>query len=104
MSWQRAVDRALKRLGLTHTQYWVLLNAALLMDESEDAVSQQRIAEAAQLDKMTTSTLTRKLEGRGLLDRAPSAEGIALRVIVTAKGRRALSEATPLVAGIARAR
>jgi len=104
MSWQRAVDRALHPLGLTHTQYWLLLNAQQMEDETNDAVSQQQIAEAARLDKMTVSYLARKLESRGLLSRGPSYEGPAVRVIVTAKGRRTLTSAGPLVAQAARVR
>ena len=76
MRWQRAVDRALQAVGLTHTQYWVLSTAAWLIDEVDDAVSQQEIAEGARLDKATTSYLVRKLEAGGLMDRRPSGDGV----------------------------
>ena len=101
MKFQRAVDRSLRPLRLTHTQYWVLACTHELVEVSGDAVSQQRIAEAARLDKMTVSFVVRRLEAKGLLDRDVSASGPALRVIVTAKGHRALSEAALLIAPVA---
>lgn len=103
MRWQRAVDRALEPLELTHTQYWVLATAAWCIDEADDAVSQQEIAYAAELDKATTSFVLRKLEDRGLVSRGPTGEGrAALRVVVTKSGYRTLAEAGPKVAAAAR--
>jgi DNA-binding MarR family transcriptional regulator len=104
MRWQRAVDRALAPLDLTHSQYWVLQTTRYLQEEvHNDAVSQQQIADAAQLDKATTSYLCRKLEAKGLLDRGDTHDDRrAWRVIVTSKARRLLAKAGPMVAQLAR--
>jgi DNA-binding MarR family transcriptional regulator len=98
MRWQRAIDAALRPLGLTHTQYLVLASAARAICEQGDAVAQLAIAESAGLDSATTSTLIRKLESRRLLDRGIDAtDGRRWRVILTQRGRSMLEKATALV-------
>jgi DNA-binding MarR family transcriptional regulator len=98
MRWQRAIDTALRPLGLTHTQYLVLASAARVIREQGDAVAQLAIAETAGLDSATTSTLIRKLESRGLLDRGLDAtDGRRWRVRLTGRGRSMLEKATALV-------
>jgi len=98
MRWQRAIDAALRPLGLTHTQYLVLASAARAIGELGDAVAQLAIAESAGLDSATTSILIRKLESRGLLDRdVDSIDGRRWRVTLTQRGRSMLDKATALV-------
>src|SRR5512133_909431 len=81
MRWQRAIDTALRPLGLTHTQYLVLASTGRAFVEQGGAVAQVSIAESAELDRATTSTLVRKLEMRGLLGRsADVADGRRWRV------------------------
>jgi DNA-binding MarR family transcriptional regulator len=95
MRWQRAVDKSLAPLGMTHTQYLVLSSARSAVDEVRDAVSQRVIATQAGVDEVTASRLIRKLEARGWLDRGPTFGDLrALRVIVTRSGRRILEQAT----------
>jgi DNA-binding MarR family transcriptional regulator len=63
-----------------------------------DAVAQFAIAESAGLDRATTSTLIRKLELRGLLDRSSDeTDGRRWRVMLTQRGRSMLEKATALV-------
>jgi DNA-binding MarR family transcriptional regulator len=98
MRWQRAIDRALRPLGLTHTQYLVLASAARAIGEQGDAVAQLAIAQIAGLDSATTSTLIGKLESRGLIDRdVDTTDGRRWRVILTHRGRSLLDRATALV-------
>jgi DNA-binding MarR family transcriptional regulator len=98
MRWQRAVDPALRPLGLTHTQYLVLFSAARAIREEGDAIAQSAIAEAAGLDSATTSNLMRKLASRGLLDRSTDGiDGRRWRVLLTQRGRTMLDKAAPLV-------
>jgi len=98
MRWQRAIDAALRPLGLTHTQYLVLASAARVIDEQDDAVAQLAIAEHAGLDRTTISILIRKLEDRGLFDRdIDGADGRRQRVLLTARGRSILAKASALV-------
>ena len=103
MRWQRAVDAALRPLGLTHTQYLVLASAAAAISEQgDDAVPQHAIAESAELDRVTTSVLVRKLEARGLLDRGNDAtDGRKWRVMLTQRGQSTLKKASLLVEAIA---
>lgn len=99
MAWGRDVNRALRRLGLTHTQVLVLsaLDAAC-KSAGDDAVSQSAIARESGLDKATVSAVVRVLEARGLVSRAEtSGDARAWRVILTQKGTRALAAAVPLV-------
>ena len=98
MRWQRAIDAALRPLELTHTQYLVLVSTARAIREQGDAVAQSAIAERAGLDQATTSTLIRKLDSRGLLDRGiDGVDGRRWRVILTQRGQRTLDRATALV-------
>jgi DNA-binding MarR family transcriptional regulator len=98
MRWQRAIDAALRPLGLTHTQYLVLASAARTIREQRDAVAQLAIAESAGLDGATTSILIRKLEARGLLDRGvDGTDGRRWRVLLTQRGRSTLEKAAALV-------
>ncbi|MBK7579660.1 MAG: MarR family transcriptional regulator [Myxococcales bacterium] len=103
MRWQRLLDRALAPVGLTHTQYLVLLSAAAAQADYDDAVPQRAIAERAALDEATTSRLVASLCERGLLDRGPTVgDRRAWRVIITRLGTRLLGRARPLADASAR--
>jgi DNA-binding MarR family transcriptional regulator len=69
MRWQRAVDKALRPLGLTHTQLLVLSAASHAFDDELDGATQASIAQAAGLDRVTTAAVLRNLESRGLVSR-----------------------------------
>jgi DNA-binding MarR family transcriptional regulator len=98
MRWQRSVDAALRRLGLTHTRYLVLNATAQLQHETNDAVSQREIAARSELDESTVSGIARRLTGDGLLDRGPHGTDARLwRVIVTSEGNRVLRRARTAV-------
>ncbi len=98
MRWQRAIDAALRPLGLTHTQYLVLEVAAAASRAQGDAISQLTIAASAGLDPATISVLVRKLESRGLLDRdVDASDRRRWRVLLTQRGRALLKKATPFV-------
>lgn len=102
LTWQRAVDRALSVLELTHTQLLVLRSAAVATTEEGDAVMQQSIADAAGLEKVTTSRLLRKLDQAGLVDKdINGVDARKLRVRVTREGRIVLARACELVAAVA---
>jgi DNA-binding MarR family transcriptional regulator len=98
MAWQRAVNRALRSLGLTHTQVLVMSALDSASKGTEGAVSQSIIAREAGLDKVTVSAVVRSLEGRGLVDRGMTdGDARAWRVILTRKGAVALGAAVRLV-------
>ena len=88
MRWRKRVDRELEPLGLTFTR-WLVLEATLVsIRQQGDAVSQSRVCECAELDKVTVSHVMRDLEHAGLVDRGPDAWGPAYRVFVTARGAK----------------
>jgi DNA-binding MarR family transcriptional regulator len=95
--WRRAVERELKDLGLTLTQWLVLDAADELIREVEDAVNQRAIAERAELDAMTVSQVMKTLEEKELVSREPDRSGRAYRVYLTKKGEKLLQAAAPRV-------
>ena len=98
MAWQRGVNRALRPLGLTHTQALVLSALDVALKRAGEPVSQAQIGAEAGLDKVTVSTLMRVLESRGLVDRDIGFGDDRLwHVIMTTKGERLLASAVPLL-------
>jgi DNA-binding MarR family transcriptional regulator len=95
MRWQRNLDSSLGPHRLTHTQYLVLVAADGATEEAKDAVTQRAVAERAGLDEVTTSRVVRLLADRGLLDRGPSTDRRAYRIVVTQKGRQLVRRAAP---------
>jgi DNA-binding MarR family transcriptional regulator len=55
---------------LTHVQFVLLASLWWLQEHSDQPPTQTRLAEQAGTDPMMTSQVTRKLEARGLLERA----------------------------------
>lgn len=70
LSWQRRIRSALAPHDLTHVQFVLLASLWWLGDHEPEAPSQARLAEQAGTDPMMTSQVLRKLEARGLLERA----------------------------------
>jgi len=98
MAWERDVNRALRHLGLTHTQLLVLSALAGAFKRADEAVSQAAVAAEAGLDKVTVSTVLRNLESRGLVDRDVGyGDRRSWRVIITSSGERTLASAVPIV-------
>jgi DNA-binding MarR family transcriptional regulator len=98
MAWQRRVNRGLRGLGLTHTQVLVLSALDSASKRAAEGVSQSSIAHVAGLDKVTVSAIVRALEAHGLVDRGvTSGDARAWNVVLTRKGRQALSSAVPLL-------
>jgi DNA-binding MarR family transcriptional regulator len=66
--WQAAQRATLKPYGLTHVQFVLL--ASLTWLDSDEPVTQRRLADHAATDPMMTSQVLRVLERRGLIERA----------------------------------
>ncbi|HEY6555923.1 MAG TPA: hypothetical protein VI072_01565 [Polyangiaceae bacterium] len=97
MRWRRRADRALAAFDLTITQWFVLLAAQAVVQQTGDATTQNAVAEWGELDRVTVSQVMRVLEQKGLVDRGPHAERIAYRLRVTPRGARLLSGASSAV-------
>jgi DNA-binding MarR family transcriptional regulator len=75
-----------------------LYTAARLIRESQDAVSQVAVARRSDMDPSTVSDVLRRLERKGLVDRAPCSVGMANRVLVTRAGQALLDDSSEAVA------
>lgn len=76
-----------------HTRFfeWLLLESLHeLVIETGDAVRQAEIATRSGLSKMTTSYWMTWMEEHGFVDRAPSFDGRAYRVIISQRGEEML--------------
>src|SRR5256885_15494596 len=68
-AWQRAVAAALAPLELTHVQF-VLLACLWWLEEQGCTPNQLQLARQAGTDAKMTSQVVRKLEAKGLIERA----------------------------------
>ena len=68
MQWQRQMNRALDEVGLTHTQFVIMMALAWLLRSSEN-VTQKEIADHSKTDRMMVSKILRTLQKNGLIDR-----------------------------------
>lgn len=69
--WHRHFERRLKALGLTRTQYLLLVATYHLISQGE-APSQIRLSNFTLVEKMMVSKTLRVLEQRGYLSRKPT--------------------------------
>lgn len=85
--WQAAQRAALAPIGLTHVRFVLL--ASLTWLESDETITQRRLAEHAALDAMMTSQVLRALERDGLIERHEHpTDGRAKSLHTTIEGRR----------------
>jgi len=84
------VDKALRPLGITRSQWWVLANLAR---DDGTAMTQTELARVMDLGKVTLGGLIDRLESGGLVRRQPDpADRRAKRIVMTQKGSRLLAE------------
>ena len=94
LSWQRRIGSVLEPYELTHVQFVLLTSLWWLADHEDRPPTQARLAQHAGTDPMMTSQVTRKLEARGLLERAlDPADSRARRLHLTAAGRAVVAQA-----------
>jgi MarR family transcriptional regulator, transcriptional regulator for hemolysin len=84
------VDKALRPLGITRSQWWVLAN---LSRDDGTAMMQTELARVMDVGKVTLGGLIDRLESGGLVKRQPDpADRRAKRIVLTQKGSRLLAE------------
>lgn len=66
--WQREIKKALEVYGLTHSQF-VLLASMLWLTSDKQNVTQILLSNHTKIDPMTTSTVLRTLQTKGLVQR-----------------------------------
>lgn len=64
--WQREIKKALEEYDLTHSQF-VLLASTLWLSSQKQDVTQVVLSQYTKIDPMTTSTVLRTLQSKGLL-------------------------------------
>ncbi|MDR1242957.1 MAG: MarR family transcriptional regulator [Deltaproteobacteria bacterium] len=95
--WHAAIKNALRKIGITHPQF-VVMTVLNFLEQSEEFVSQARIAKMADMDVMSVSQIIRGLEAGGYLARTPNPKDTRANAIrLLEKGREAVRLALPLV-------
>lgn len=97
MRWQLRMNQQLRTVGLTLTQF-SLLAGLYWLDQQGEAVTQQRLADYANTDKMMTSKVLQTLAKKGLVERLDNPQdGRAKHLRPTPAGERLLRQANNLV-------
>ncbi len=98
-SWQAAQRQALRQFDLTHVQFVLLAHLAYFA--GDEPVTQNRLAELAQTDRMMTSQVLRTLESKGLVERRPHPTDSRARSLhITEDGRALANRANSVVEGV----
>ncbi|MBV8114492.1 MAG: MarR family transcriptional regulator [Silvibacterium sp.] len=97
---QRAVDRSLAPLDLTHLQFTTLAMAGWLCRTGE-IVTQAKLARRAEIHAMQVSLMLKALEAKGMISRPRlTSDTRTKRIEITPIGLKALRAAMPVVIAI----
>ena len=84
------MDRKMKPMGITRSQWWVLTN---LSRHEGDALTQVELARLLDVGKVTVGGLIDRLEENGLVERTPDPNDRRVRrITVSPKGRKLVDE------------
>jgi len=93
-----ALDNALRCIGMTRSQWWILAN---LIERSGEGLTQTELAKALGVGKVVLGGFIDRLETAGMVCRCPDAlDRRVHRIVTTPLGIRRFSEAQSLVDGI----
>ena len=96
-SWQRQVEAALLKIGITHLQF-VLLAGIGWLTKSGDLLTQVQLAEFCNIDVMQISQVVRKLETKKLVKRSAHPTDTRAKVLtLTLTGEAILKQAIPQI-------
>jgi DNA-binding MarR family transcriptional regulator len=97
MRWQLLMNQQLRTVGLTLTQFSLLAGLYWLTQQGE-SVTQQRLADYANTDKMMTSKVLQTLARKGLVERLENPQdGRAKQLRLTTLGETQLRQAYTVV-------
>jgi MarR family transcriptional regulator, organic hydroperoxide resistance regulator len=100
--WQRGKTKALAKHDITSSQLTILASVYWLRENGKD-VTQVALSNNANIDSMTTSTVLRTLQQKGLLTRMEHpTDTRAKKVELTVKGRKATVQALTTVSEYSR--
>lgn len=95
--WQRELKKALEKYDLTHAQF-VLMASIHWLTLHQEQVTQIALSLHTKIDPMTTSTVLRTLQGKGLLHRQEhSTDTRAKTVSLTESGKKVIKQAVRAV-------
>lgn len=95
--WQREIRKALEKYDLTHSQF-VLLASTMWLTRQNEPVTQILLSAHSKIDPMTTSTVLRTLQTKGLLERREHATDTrAKTVALTTNGEKITRQAIKVV-------
>ncbi|PSL43131.1 MarR family transcriptional regulator [Chitinophaga niastensis] len=95
--WQREIRKALEKYDLTHSQF-VLLASIMWLSQQQEPVTQILLSAHSKIDPMTTSTVLRTLQTKGLLERKEHATDTrAKTVVLTETGIKTTKQAIKIV-------
>ncbi|WP_157437131.1 MarR family winged helix-turn-helix transcriptional regulator [Actinoplanes subtropicus] len=101
LEWRQRLDRALRPLGLTPTQFNLLASIGWLDRTRPSAPTQQQVADHAGADRMMASKVLRTLQERGLVTReSDSGDARSLRLRLTGEGRSITSQAVRIAVAV----
>lgn len=96
-AWQREMRHALKSTGITHPQF-VLLASMVWLEDQGEVVTQNRLSQQAEMDKMTVSDVIKTLTHKSLVKRVPNPnDRRSLCLRATPQGLAAIQQALPLI-------
>ncbi len=87
---KKVVDQAVAPLGITRSQFWVLVNIARY---GGDGIAQTRLAHLMSVGKVSLGGLIDRMEANGILERLPDpVDRRAKKVFITPKGEKLLQK------------
>lgn len=93
MIWQRVMNRELKKIGLTHTQFVILASLGWL-SKKQKGISQKDIANDSNTDRMMVSKILRTLQLKEFITRQENQNDTRSKLVYfTEKGKIKLQEA-----------
>jgi MarR family transcriptional regulator, organic hydroperoxide resistance regulator len=91
--WQREIKKALEQYGITHSQFVLLASIHWLILHGEE-VTQIVLSNHTKIDPMTTSTVLRTLQKKGLVQRQEHlTDTRAKTVVLTEEGKIVVKKA-----------
>ncbi len=95
--WQREIKKALEKYDLTHSQF-VLMASIHWLTLNKQEVTQILLSSHTKIDPMTTSTVLRTLQTKGLLQRQEHVTDTrAKTVALTEQGKKTIKQAVKTV-------
>ncbi len=95
--WQREIKKALEQYGITHSQF-VLLASIYWLTLHKQEVTQIVLSNHTKIDPMTTSTVLRTLQQKGLIQRQEHLTDTRAKTVgLTEEGKKTIKKAVVAV-------